>query len=133
MKFILPLEVFTTKRRTPKSKFILNLNHYRNAHFLMLNAAKIAFKKAVEDQILAAPKQDKNAKFRLIYTLFPKTRRRTDIANPLSIIDKFFCDALSEFGFWADDDSGHLIEVIFRLGEVQKENPRAECEVMVEK
>lgn len=133
MKFTLPLEVFTTKSRTKKSKFILNLNNYRNAHFLKINAAKIAFKNEVADQILAAPRQEKNAKFRLIYTLFPKTHRRTDIANPLSIIDKFFCDALSEFGFWADDDSGHLVEVVFRLGEVQKENPRAECEVMTEK
>jgi hypothetical protein len=133
MKFILPLEVFTTKSQTPKSKFILNLNNYRNAHFLKLNAAKIAFKKEVEDQILAAQKQEKSAKFRLIYTLFPKSNRRIDTNNPLTIIDKFFCDALTEFGFWEDDDSKHLIETIFRPSEVSPENPRAECEVIVEK
>ena len=80
MKFSLPLEVFTTKSRTKKSKFILNLNNYRNAHFLKLNSAKIAFKNEVEDQIRNFPKQEKGAKFRLIYTLFPKTKRRIDIA-----------------------------------------------------
>ena len=133
MKFILPLEVFITKSRTPQSKFILNLNNYRNAHFFRLNAAKIAFKNEVADQILAVPKQEKTAKFRLIYTLFPKSNRRIDTNNPLTVIDKFFCDALTEFGFWVDDDSKHLTETIFRPSEVSPENPRAECQVIVEK
>ena len=65
----------------------------------------------------------------LVFTLYPKTRLLTDISNVCSVHDKFFCDALSEFGKIEDDNYKFLPEITYRFGEVDKENPRVEIEI----
>ena len=73
-----------------KKNFSLNLNCYRNAHYHVLNNAKVNYKELISVQF------DLKDKFDLIgitYTLYPKTKRLTDISNVLSVVDKFFCDA----------------------------------------
>jgi hypothetical protein len=130
LKLNLPLFVFTTKSETKKSKYILNLNNFRNAHFRKNAAAKIAYK---EKLIEIIPKnvvlEHKPLKF--TYTLYPKTKRRTDVSNPLSIIDKFTCDTLVELGVIPDDNYEYINEVVYKIGHVDKENPRAELTIGV--
>lgn len=60
------------------------------------------------------------------YTLYPKTKRLCDVANVLSVVDKFFCDALSEFGKIEDDNYLFIPKVSYSFGQVDKENPRAD-------
>jgi len=47
-----PLKVWRgkTKPRKAKQWFILNLNNYRNAHYLVLNRTKINYKTAMANQ-----------------------------------------------------------------------------------
>ena len=43
-----PLVVSTSKNK----KFILNLNNYRNAHYFILNTAKVKFKEMILMSVL---------------------------------------------------------------------------------
>ena len=122
MKLVLPLYLSVGKGK-PK-KLPLNLNHYRNAHFHVLNSMKVQFKKAISSQ-LTFPKLVEPVK--ISYVLYPPTRRELDISNVLCIVDKYLCDALVEAGLMEDDNFNHLPQVEFRFVAVDKENPRAEA------
>lgn len=121
MKLVVPLYLSVGKRK-PK-RLPLNLNHYRNAHFHVLNSMKIQFKEAIASQ-LTFPKLDQPVKIR--YVLYPPTRRELDISNVLCIVDKYFCDALVEEGLLEDDNFNHLPHVEYQFGAVDRDNPRAE-------
>ena len=118
-----PLSVPQTK----KKKFIFNLNVYRNAHYLTLNTVKIRYKAAMEVQIVALPIF---SKVKIIYTLYPKTKRLCDISNVLCIHDKFFCDALVSLKKLEDDNYLYLREVIYKMGRVDSDNPRVDIEIL---
>lgn len=109
-----------------KKKFILNLNNYRNLHYMASNTAKIQYKKDIDYQI---SQLFTFKKITLTYILYPATKRKTDISNVLSIHDKFFCDALVEKGVIADDDYNCIPEVNYKFGEVDKESPRVEIHI----
>ena len=128
MKIILPLYVHTTKSETKKGKFILNLNNYRNTHFQKLNKAKVNYKDLVINKINLLS-DTKYKEVELEYTYFAKTRRKIDISNPCSIIDKFVCDALTEAGLWEDDNINTIKKVSYIWGGVDKNNPR--CELVI--
>ncbi len=65
----------------------------------------------------------------LVYTLFPKTKRLTDTSNVCCIHDKFFCDALVEFGKLKDDNYLFVKSATYKFGEVDKHNPRVEITI----
>ena len=116
---ISPLAVPKTKTKN----FILNLNIYRNTHYQTLNKVKINYKTVMKNQIMKLPIF---TKLSIEYTLYPKTKRLTDLENVISIHQKFFQDALVEFGRIEDDTYLHIVESIQRFGEVDKHNPRVE-------
>lgn len=119
---ISPLSVQFSK----KKKFILNLNNYRNLHHMASNKAKIQYKKDMDYQL---SQLFHFKKIKLVFTLFPGTKRKTDISNVLSIHDKFLCDAMVERGIITDDDYTVISEVVYRFGCVDKKNPRVEIEI----
>jgi len=111
----------------PRSKdWLINLNTYRNSHYMTLNGVKIKYKALMQDQIDLLPKLNR---VQLKLVLFPKTRRRMDLTNMLSIQDKFICDALVLSGKLEDDDYLHIVETTYSFGEVDKENPRTEIHI----
>lgn len=115
--------------RVPQSKkkdFILNLNNYRNTHFLVLNKAKVKYKEIIQPQIVSLPQYERIG---LMLTLYPKTNRLTDVANVCSIHEKFFADALVEAGKLPDDSYIYLPETGYRFGEVDPINPRVEITI----
>ena len=114
-----PLFVHVSKNK----KFILNLNNYRNAHYQVLNKAKVNYKAIIAEQLSVL---EPLKKVKIHYKLFPKTRRRTDIGNVISIHKKFFEDALSESGLIPDDDYEHFVANSEDFGGVDKINPRVE-------
>lgn len=119
----LPLRVQITK----KGYFNLNLNVYRNAHYMTLNKAKVTFKEIVSPFLVQIPRL-KSCKLR--YTLYPKTNRLCDIANICSIVDKFFCDAFVETGHLEDDNYTFLKSIEYCIGSVDTENPRVDVEII---
>jgi hypothetical protein len=77
----------------------------------------------MEAQIRTLPKFDR---IKIVYVLYVKTRRQTDISNVLSIHDKYFCDALVEFGKLEDDSYTFLPEVTYTFGGHDKDHPRVQ-------
>ena len=128
MKIILPLSV-TLPRKTKADKvFTLNLNIYRNCHYMTLNQAKVLWKDIVA-QSTAGKQIVEPSPFKFVYTVYPATGRKFDIANVLSIIDKFTADALQEFGFITDDSYKVIPIIVYKFGGVDKEKPRVELEI----
>lgn len=121
----LPLYLVVGKRN-PK-KVPLNLNHYRNAHFHLLNSMKIAFKALVQKQIFDfIETQGKPSEpVKIYYQLFLPSKRKADISNILSIVDKYFQDALVECGFLEDDNYTIIPQIAYEFIAIDKENPRA--------
>jgi|GEM_PF-2751593 len=84
-------------------KFSLNLNVYRNAHFQVLNKAKIIFK----NKLLAEYPEIYEIKANQVeigYYIERCDNRKFDTMNIISIVDKFFLDALVESGCIPDDN-----------------------------
>lgn len=104
-------------------EMILNLNQYRNAHFFKLNNSKTSYKALMKPQIEQLPVFNKVS---ITYTVFFGSKRKTDISNVCSIVDKYFCDALVELGKLPDDNYDYIKEVIYRYGGIDKNNPRVE-------
>jgi hypothetical protein len=128
MKIILPLSV-TIPRNTKVDKvFTLNLNVYRNTNFHTLNDAKTAWKGIVKQSTTGKQIVD-SGPFNFTYTVFPATGRKFDLANVLSVVQKFTDDALIEFGFIPDDSYKIIPKIDYRFGKVDKENPRVELEI----
>lgn len=115
--------------RVPKSKsadFILNLNHYRNAHFHTLNNAKKRYLNEIQYQVKSLPLYKK---IKLIYTLYPKNKKLCDLDNVLSIHAKFFQDALVTLGRIPEDNYLCVVGSEYRFGAVDKINPRVEINI----
>ncbi len=121
---VLPLTVTLPRKTKADLRWTLNLNAYRNTHHQILNNAKIAYKELIRHQIAELPKFNKIS---LTLTLFPKTKRLTDLDNICSIHAKFLLDALVELGRLQDDNYLYVPEISFRFGEVDKGNPRVEA------
>lgn len=118
----LPLRVPISK----KSDFILNLNEYRNSHFLVLNKAKVTFGEMVRPLLKDLPTMEQCS---LEYTLFPATRRKCDVSNICSIVDKFFSDTLVDAGKITDDNYEIVLGAQYLFGCVDKGNPRVDVTI----
>lgn len=118
MKILSPLRV----KVSAEKHFILNLNNYRNAHYHTLNKAKVVYKELMLPILVGSI----NTPVSITYTLYPKSKRRTDIGNVLSIHQKFFEDVLVEGGYIPDDSYQHIPKILYLFGEVDPTNPRVE-------
>ena len=125
MKIDLPLEVYYSK----KKKFILNLNNYRNAHYRVLSISKRLYSENLVPRLKGFKKFTEPVS--LTYTYYARSKRRLDISNPCSIIDKFTCDALVKAEILEDDSFKQIKEVVYKFGGVEKDNPR--CELVISK
>ena len=133
MKLSLPLVIHMPRVTMADKPFHMNLNVYRNTHHRVLHDAKIIYKEHVLGAIADAGMRPDTFKLtpplRLVYTLYPKSKRAVDVSNVLSIVDKFACDALVEFGFIEDDNYKIVRETVYRFGLIDPDNPRAELEI----
>jgi Holliday junction resolvase RusA-like endonuclease len=130
LKIDLPLFIELPRKTKKNKRIYLNQNIFRNLHHRSINEAKHKYKDIVEILVknhLPMPE----GKLLFTYTLFPKSKRRMDLSNSLSAIQKFTDDALSELGIIEDDDYTVVAEVNYRFGCVDPINPR--CELVIER
>lgn len=93
----------------------LSLNVYKVAYYRHLNDAK----KNYEHIAYLKLKPYKKIRFKeasITYTLFCKNRHRRDLANFLTVIDKFVSDTLVSIKIIEDDDITHIKSVNYRFG-----------------
>lgn len=120
-----------------KKKYSLNLNVYRNLHYRTLNNLKHQFKLVVRDLVKPIIKKTKMKTtsnslngYLIIYKVYKGDKRRFDIANICSVVDKFFLDALVELGYLPDDNANVVKAVVYTAGSIDKDNPRVEAKVV---
>lgn len=122
VKIDIPLRI----KVSSKKDFILNLNNYRNTHFQILNKAKKNYKDLIINKLTGLNIKDKFNRVEIEYILYPKSHRLTDLDNVISIIQKFFQDAIVEMGLIEDDNYKFIVKNIQRFGKVDKVFPRVE-------
>lgn len=128
-KLTLPLSVVLPRKKKDDKIFQLNLNVYRNAHFHILNDAKITFLRAVEPQLVEMGRIDQYSPLLFSYVIFRPSRRTFDIMNVASVIDKFTCDAMIQTGVIKNDNHEHISRFVASFGGVDKDNPRCELTI----
>jgi Holliday junction resolvase RusA-like endonuclease len=110
--------------KTKKDKKVsINLNTYRNLHFLVESKCKKAFKEDVRSQIEGVEIQ---APIEVTYKVYKASARRLDKMNVVSICSKYIMDALSELGCIEDDNDEVVKKEIILPTEIDRENPRIE-------
>lgn len=109
-------------KKKPK-RYYFNLNQYRNWHPHVNNDLKKRYKE-IAQEFLQELKFDN--KIELLFVLWKKDKRQIDRANPLCIHEKFFCDALTEFGCIPDDNDDFIEESRYRTGGIDRANPRVD-------
>ena len=128
-KLELPLSIIIPRKTKADKTFQLNMNVYRNSHYMTLNDAKVKFKEIIACKISLM--DFKCGDFPLppwefIYTVYPGTKRMFDVANICAVIDKFTCDALQELEVIPDDNYKNIGRIVYCIGLQDKNNPRAE-------
>ena len=118
-----PLFVVLPRKTMQDKKVIINLNNYRNWNFIVNNIIKKKYKEQLENVL--APLKLKTP-IKLTFKLYRASNRITDRANVLSIHEKFFCDALTEWNCIEDDSDEYIQETKYITGGLDKENPRVE-------
>lgn len=114
----------TLERKTKKDKKIaINLNQYRNLHYIVENKAKKAFKEEMREQ-LEGLKID--TPVNITYKVYKASNRKLDKMNVISILSKYLMDAITEFGCWPDDNDEIIKEELLLPTELDRDNPRVE-------
>jgi len=119
----MPLYIDLPRKTKKDKRCYINMNQYRNLHYLINNQLKKAYKE------IARPKLEGivfDNPVELTFVLWKKDKRKGDRANPLSIHEKFFCDALTECGSIPDDNDQFIHATHYYTGGIDKENPRVE-------
>jgi len=118
-----PLAVYLPRKTMPDKKYILNLNNYRNWSYIVSNQIKQAYNEVMRDELegLTLP-----TPISLHFVLWKSSKRKIDRANPLSIHEKMFCDALTHYGAIEDDNDEFIESTHYSTGGVDKLNPRVD-------
>lgn len=116
---ILKIVLNTRIKLREKKYFNLNMNNYRNVHFRDLHKAKKLFARETIPLLKGIEKMDR---IKVEYHYYPNNRRRCDVNNVLSIVDKFFLDCLVEAGVIEDDNYMYITDTNFRFGGVDKDS-----------
>jgi Holliday junction resolvase RusA-like endonuclease len=110
----MPIHVELGKKK--KRKYFLNLNIFRLQHGHVINNVKKEYHRIAEPLI---PRY-KYKYIRLTYELYLPDRRKRDISNLCSVIDKNFCDSLVKVGVIEDDNYEFLQDVHYKYGGYDK-------------
>lgn len=121
--FSAPLFVVPSRDKKKGKKYIINLNNYRNWHYTLSNNLKIEYKEVLKSQLLGVKV---STPVKLTFVYYKARNNRSDRANVLSIHEKFFCDALVEYGCIPDDNDLYIKQTTYLSGGLDRKNPRVE-------
>lgn len=116
-----PIVVDIPRKTKPPKRMRLNMNAFVNYHRFDLNKIKITYNILMRDQLVSMPQcaQIEN----ITYQYFKPSNRKIDRANVLSIIEKFFCDALVYHRKIEDDNDTIIKSTTYVTGGVNPQDP----------
>ena len=126
IKFYTPFAVYLPRVKSKDKRIAMNLNTYRNLHFLVNNQAKKVYKDLMREQL---ENLEIETPVEITYQVFKPSKRSLDKMNVVSIASKFFLDAVTEYGCWDDDNDDNVKTEIILPTELDKDNPRVEITI----
>lgn len=127
----LPVYVTLPKKTKKNERFYLNQNKFRNTMHFKMNTAKTIYTKHIEKIT-----EHVNGCFEdpvvMTFTMYPPSKRRMDLTNVCSAVEKFTNDALVKVGILIDDDYTHVKIITYCFGEVDKKDPRVELNIQTD-
>ena len=126
LKIICPSFIILPRVKKKNKKISINLNIYRNLHYLVESKCKKQFKEEIRSQIESV---EFETPVEITYQVFKQSKRRLDKMNVISICSKYLMDAITEFGCWPDDDDETIKKEIILPTELDRENPRIEVTI----
>ena len=121
-KVTLPIYIWLPRKTKKDKKIAINLNTYRNLHFIVENQSKRLFKELIHSDLIGV----KFTKpITIHYEIFVASARLSDIDNVGSIVSKYFQDAIVECGLIEDDNYLWIKKIEFEFGGIDRDNPRA--------
>lgn len=124
---VAPLFVTLPRKTMPDKKYILNKNNERNWHHIINNQVKGKYRDALQGQLEGL---QVSCPFYVKLTYWKPTKRRSDRSNVLCVHEKFALDAMTHFGCIPDDSDDYCDHTEYWGGEVDRENPRVEIEII---
>jgi hypothetical protein len=121
VKVNLPLHVGLGR----KTRIWLTLNNYRNWHYQVSNGLKVKFKKDVSSFLNFSIA----GKVKIDYDYYAPDKRKRDLMNVISVVDKFFQDAMVERGCIEADDLSIVVEVNSKYCGIDRGNARLEATI----
>lgn len=118
-----PLYVDLPRVKTKDKRVYLNMNSYRNLHYITNNNAKKAYLEAIREQIEGLVIQ---TPVNITYRVIKPSKRRLDKMNVVAVVSKYLLDALTEVGFWEDDNDEFVKEETIKPTVYDKGNGRVE-------
>jgi len=119
----IPLRLYATKNKLKP----LNLNFYRNCHFQVNNKMKHQMHCILTEKCRGMKAPPLPLEF--TYTIFRRDKRKVDLSNIGSVVDKFVADGLVLAGLIPDDNVRVIKKVSYIDGGIDRENPRARLEI----
>jgi len=127
--YFFTLPIYGVVKQTKNNRNLaITFNWGRCAHYRTYGQAKKKFKSMIESQLNRLDKIE--GKLVISYTYYAK-KNGTDTDNFVSIVKKFFQDALVERGLIDDDNTNYIIESREKFGGVDRENPRVEARINI--
>ena len=124
LKFTMPIY----KQKKNGKRLLLGWNQLACLNKYTKNSIKQWYHREVINKLKGTISEVYKGKYRVEIVLFYKNVR-CDLSNVCSVADKFSLDALQELGILKEDNVKHAVEVHYRLGGCDKENPRVEIEL----
>lgn len=126
IKLICPSFVILPLKTKKDKKVYINLNIYRNLHYLVESKCKKAFKEAIRDQVEGFTIE---GEVEVTYQVFKHSQRKMDKMNVISIASKYALDALVELKCLQDDNDDIIKKEVLLPTVYDKENPRIEITI----
>jgi len=124
--FISPTHVILPRKTKDDLKVYLNLNVYRNLHFQVNNQAKSIYNNSMFEQL---HKIKFNGMIKMKFRLIKGSHRRSDKANTLCVVEKFWCDCLVTYECIEDDNDDIILSQEYLPTKYDKNNGRVEIEI----
>jgi len=119
----IPLRLYVSKNKMKP----LNINQYRNNHFQIKNKMKAQMHAIIQEKCRGMGKP--KLPVELIYTIYRPNKRKVDLSNIGSVVDKFVADGLVSAGLIPDDNVNIIKKTSYVDGGIDKQNPRACLEI----
>lgn len=117
------LPIFGMKSKNKRVS--LNLNQYRNWHYLVNSKLKREFKADIQKNLNFVIKGG----VEIEYEYYAPDNRKRDLMNVIAVVDKYFQDALVETGCIEADDMSIVEKVTARYLGIDRKNPRIEATI----